>query len=273
MGFIKRFFKRHFVVNKISAVEIPVLTSEILIGKKALIIGGSGGIGSAIAKSFVASGCDVVVSGTNENKLKSVCENIGAERAQYVVADVTSVAEIEYLTAKAVELLGTIDILVCSAGVHCHDSFGNISEQTWDNVINVNLKSVYFACQAVSNYMIKNKIAGHILIIGSASGSKPGWTPYEISKNGIKALTLGFADKLIKHGIVVNCIAPGPVSTPMLGKADATDISWIGNPTGRMCTPAEIANWAVLMASDMGNMIVGDSFHISGGSGTICINR
>ena len=59
----------------------------------------------------------------------------------------------------------------------------------------------------------------------------------------------------------------------MLNRESNDDVSWAGNPTGRMCTPSEIANWAILMASDMGNMIVGDSFHISGGSGTICIDR
>ena len=139
--------------------------------------------------------------------------------------------------------------------------------------MDVNLKSMYFACQEVANYMINNKIKGHILNVSSASSAKPGWTPYEISKNAVRALTLGFADKLVKHGIVVNAIAPGPVSTPMLKNMDKEDISWQGNPTGRMSTPAEIANWVVFMASDMGNMIIGDTFFISGGSGTICIDK
>ncbi|MBQ7225175.1 MAG: SDR family oxidoreductase [Clostridia bacterium] len=272
MGFIKRLFKK-FVVKKTTAVEVPVYKNDLLEGKRALILGGSGGIGSEIAKAFVESGAKVVVTGTKEEKLKNVCLSIGHEKASYVVADITAISEIQMLVEKAASILGQIDILVCSAGVHCHDPFGTISEQTWDNVMNVNLKSVYFACQIASNYMIENKIKGHILLVGSASGSKPGWTPYEISKNGVKALTLGFADKLIKHGIVVNCIAPGPVATQMLNRESNDDVSWAGNPTGRMCTPSEIANWAILMASDMGNMIVGDSFHISGGSGTICIDR
>ena len=121
--------------------------------------------------------------------------------------------------------------------------------------------------------MIKNHIEGHILNVGSASCAKPGWTPYEISKNGVKALTLGFADKLIGNGIVVNSIAPGPVSTPLLGKTDTSDIAWPGNPTGRMCTSAEIANWIVFMVSDMGKMVIGDTFFVSGGSGTICLDK
>lgn len=271
-GLLGKIKNNLFPHSKISSVEIPVFQGELLKGKTALIIGG-GGIGSEIARAFVDNGCRVVIVGTNEAKLKNICHNVGTEMAYYVVADISHNDEIKRLVNKTAELLGRIDILVHSAGVHCHDRFGSITEQVWDNVMSVNLKSVYFSCQEMSNYMIGNHIKGHMLIISSASSSKPGWTPYEISKNGVKALTLGFADKLIKHGIVVNSIAPGPVSTPMLGKNDTSDIAWEGNPTGRMSTPAEIANWALFMVSDMGNMIVGDTFYISGGSGTICLDR
>lgn len=258
---------------KISSVEIPVFKGDLLKGKTALIIGGSGGIGSKIAKTFVENGCRVIITGTNEAKLQDVCHNIGTEMAHYVVADVSRNDETKRLVNEAVELSKKIDIFVHSAGVHCHDMFGSVTEQVWDTVMNINLKSVYFSCQEISNYMIENHIKGHMLIVSSASSAKPGWTPYEISKNGVKALTLGFADKLIKYGIVVNSIAPGPVSTPMLGKNDTSDIAWTGNPTGRMSTPAEIANWALFMVSDIGNMVVGDTFYISGGSGTICLDK
>ena len=258
---------------KLSSVEIPVFKGDLLNGKTALIIGGSGGIGSEIAKTFVDNGCRVVIAGTNEEKLQNVCHNIGTEMARYVVTDISRNDEIKSLVNKAAELLGRIDIFVHCAGVHCHDKFGSVTEQVWDTVMNINLKSVYFSCQEIANYMIKKHIKGHLLIVSSASSAKPGWTPYEISKNGVRALTLGFADKLIKHGIVVNSIAPGPVSTPMLGKNDTSDIAWAGNPTGRMSTPAEISNWALFMVSDIGNMVVGDTFYVSGGSGTICLDK
>lgn len=270
---LKRFIKTYFVVTKVTPVEIPVYNNELLKGKVALILGGSGGIGSAIAKAYANSGCLVVIVGTNENKLKGICEDIGEDKSKYIVANLKNVEEIQNVIHCAVDLFGKIDILVHSAGIHCADKFGSVSEQTWDNVIDVNLKSMYFACQYVSNYMIANNIKGHILNVGSASSAKPGWTPYEISKNGVRALTLGFADKLAPHGIVVNSIAPGPVSTPMLDKNDSNDIAWPGNPMGRMSTPSEIANWAVFMVSDMGNMVVGDTFFVSGGSGTICLDK
>lgn len=270
--FLKRVKNKFFPSPKIFAVKVPVFKGKLLENKTALIIGGSGGIGSEIAKSFVDNGCSVVVTGTNKDKLKGICDIYG-EKSHYVLADVTKIGEIERLILEAGEILGMIDIFVHCAGVHCHDAFGKVTEQTWDNVMDVNLKSVYFSCQKISRYMIENHIKGHILTVSSASSAKPGWTPYEISKNGVKALTLGFADKLINYGIVVNSIAPGPVSTLMLGKNDTSDITWSGNPTGRMSTPAEIANWALFMVSDMGNMIVGDTFYVSGGSGTICMDK
>lgn len=270
---LKKFIKDHFVINRIRAIEVPVYHGELLKGKIALIIGGSGGIGAEIARAYTKNGCKVVLVGTNEEKLKSICHEIGKDRAAYFAANIKKLDEIRKTIDMTDRIFGKIDILVHCAGVHCHDKFGNVSEQTWDDVMNINLKSMYFSCQYVSSYMIEKKIKGHILTIGSASASKPGWTPYEISKNGVKALTLGFADKLIKYDIVVNSIAPGPVATPMLGKKDTCDITWNGNPTGRMCTPSEIANWAVFMASNMGDMIVGDTFFVSGGSGTVCLDK
>lgn len=273
LNWLKKFIKSHFCLTKVTPVETPIYISELLKDKVALIIGGSGGIGSEIARAYVNSGCHVVIVGTNEDKLKNICENIGINSAKYLIGDIKNVYTIQKIINDAVRIFGKIDILVHSAGIHCQDKFGSISEQTWDNVIEINLKSMYFACQYVSNYMIANKIKGHILNVGSASSTKPGWTPYEISKAGVKTLTLGFADKLAEYGIVVNSIAPGPVATPMLGKNDPSDIAWSGNPTGRMATPAEIANWAVFMASDMGNMVVGDTFFVSGGSGTICLDK
>lgn len=130
---------------KISSVEIPVFKGDLLKGKTALIIGGSGGIGSEIAKTFVDNGCKVVITGTNEAKLQNVCYNIGTEMAHYVVADISRNDEIKRLVDEAAELSGRINIFVHSAGVHCHDMFGSVTEQVWDTVMNINLKiSLFF---------------------------------------------------------------------------------------------------------------------------------
>ena len=272
-NFIVRAKNKILHQKRVSVVEIPVYNGKLLQDRTALIVGGSGGIGSEIAKIFVENGCRCIVSGTNKERLEYVCDSLGHENANCLIADLGNNQSVKKMIYDAVDILGKIEIFVHCAGIHCHDPFGKITEETWDNVMNINLKSMYFSCQEISNHMIENHIKGHILTVSSASSAKPGWTPYEISKNGVKALTLGFADKLIEYGIVVNSIAPGPVATPMLGKNDTRDIAWSGNPTGRMSTPREIANWALFMVSDMGNMIVGDTFYVSGGSGTICLDR
>lgn len=103
----------------------------------------------------------------------------------------------------------------------------------------------------------------------SSSALRPAWTPYQMSKWAVRGLTLGLADALLPHGIVVNAIAPGPVATPMLGKCEGDSIENPQGPCGRYAMPSEIANLAVFMVSGMGDLIVGDTFYMTGGSGTI----
>lgn len=269
---LQELIRKYFTVHITKAINTPVIKGNFLEGKVALVIGGSGGIGSAIAKTFIENGCKVIITGTNEEKMSSFINSNNPDYVKSVLLNTSHISEIKSAILKAHELFGPISIMVYSAGVHCKDTFGKIKESTWDNVMNVNLKGMYFSCQYFSEYLIENNIKGHILNIGSASSGKPGWTPYEISKCGVKSLTLGFADKLVQKGIVVNSIAPGPVATPMLHMTN-DNITWEGNPSGRMCTPEEIANIAVMMVSSMGDMIVGDTYYVSGGSGTICIDR
>lgn len=275
MSAIKRIIRRYFTKTVVQKVATPVFNGTLTEGKVALVVGG-GGIGEAIASALLENGASIIITGRNQEKLDKIRQSLigNKENADIdtVVLDVTDVASIDDAIQCAWSVHGKIDILVYSAGVHGSDHFGSVSEATWDAVINTNLKGMYFVDQAVSNLMIKNNISGHILNVGSASCAKPGWTPYEISKSAVRSLTLGFADKLIKHGIVVNSIAPGPVATSMLG-LNGENLSWPGNPTGRVATPEEIANIAVIMVSSTGDLIVGDTFFVSGGSGTVCIDR
>ena len=128
-------------------------------------------------------------------------------------------------------------------------------------------------CQAVGKYMIENKIRGHILNVSSSSALRPAWTPYQMSKWAIRGFTMGLADTLLPYGIIVNAIAPGQVATSMLGKNETDSIDNRSTPIGRYAEPDEIANLATFMVSNMGEMIVGDTFYITGGSGTISYHR
>lgn len=162
-----------------------------------------------------------------------------------------------------------IDILVNSAGVVSRSDFLDMSESEYDSIMDINAKGTFFMSQAVARYMIENQIKGHILNVTSSSALRPAWTPYQMSKWAVRGLTLGIADKLLPHGIVVNAIAPGPTATPMLGKNGRDGIWHPTTPAGRYAMPSEIAALATFMVSGMGDMIVGDTFYMTGGSGTV----
>lgn len=254
----------------------PVNAPELLQGKIALITGGSSGIGFAMAESFIKSGAKVIIAGTTEEKLRSCCEKIGCGvNLSYIVIDVKEIQTMpeKVKTAAAMFPENRIDILVNSAGILNHSDFLDMSEQEYDNIMDINAKGTFFMSQATAKYMIENRIKGHILNVTSSSALRPAWTPYQMSKWAVRGLTLGMADKLLPYGIIVNAIAPGPTATPMFGMKKGDNIYNAYCPVGRFAMPSEIAALAAFMVSDMGNMIVGDTFYMTGGSGTITLHR
>lgn len=258
-------FKRKNIIPIIRLVS----DAELLNGKVALIIGGSGGIGKAIAKTFSECGCKVIISGTNEGKLKKCCDEI--DNSKYVIFDLKDISSLGKQIEKADIFFGNIDILVCSAGIHTNRSkfdFLNVTVADWDSVMEINLKGTYFMCQNMAKYMISKGIKGHILIISSQSALEPSWSPYRLSKLGVQGITKGIAQKLLPYGIIVNSIGPGPTATSMQD-AFGENIYTSDNPIERFTMPEEIAEYAKLMVSDLGNTIVGDTLYMSGGRGVI----
>lgn len=254
----------------------PVNALKLLNGKVALITGGSGGIGYAMAESFLKSGAKVIIAGTNEEKLRILSEKNKTSEGNlaYIVIDVT---DVKSMTEKVKEAAAAfpenrIDILVNSAGLVCHSDFLNMPESEYDSIMDINAKGTFFMSQAVAKYMIENGIKGHILNVTSSSALRPAWTAYQMSKWAVRGLTLGMADKLLPYGITVNAIAPGPTATPMLDKNEGDSIYHPTTPSGRYAMPSEIASLATFMVSDMGNMIVGDTFYMTGGSGTTSLH-
>lgn len=146
-----------------------------------------------------------------------------------------------------------------------------MTPEEYDRVMDINLKGTFFACQAVGKYMMLNNIKGHILLISSSRGSEPAWSPYGISKWGMKGLTKGLAKMLIPHGIVVNTIAPGSTATELIGVKEGDSIYSTENEESRYIVPDEVGMLAKLLVSDAGNMIVGETIHISGGRGVFDI--
>lgn len=260
-------------------VYIPVLQGNILQNKMVLITGGCGGIGSAIALRCIQNGASVIVAGRSKNKLRNTVDKLKPELRfdkQRVIPFVFDIKNFEGMKTMLYSLveeynIEKIDVLVNNAGLSFGSSIGNTSEADFDETLNTNLKGTYFLSQVVSNYMIENHIEGNILNISSVSGIRPAITPYMVSKWGITGLTEGLAKKLIKYGIVVNGIAPGPVATEMLG-LDGNDLNYEKAPAGRYSSPEEIANLAIFLISDMGRMIVGDTVYITGGCGNLTVD-
>ncbi len=271
---IKKIVKTLNEKEKIPIVEVQQET-QLLTNKVVLITGGSGGIGFAIAKKCLASGAKVIIAGTSEEKLNAKVKECDTQSIKALVLNLNDVSSFEAKVQEACGLFeeNRIDVLVNSAGVNPAKKFFDITEKDFDTTMAVNVKGIFFMCQAMAQYMIENKIKGHILNLSSSSALRPAWGPYEMSKWTIKGFTVGLADVLIKHGIVVNAIAPGPTATPMLGKEEGDDLDLPNNPTGRYAMPEEIAELAVMLISDAGKLVVGDTLYATGGAGTITMHN
>lgn len=122
-------------------------------------------------------------------------------------------------------------------------------------------------CQVIAKYMIAHQIKGHILTISSQSALEPSWSPYRLSKLGIDGITRGMAQRLLEQGIIVNAIRPGPTAATMQKEYKGDNIYTPLNPISRFTMPEEVAQYAVLMVSDLGNTIVGQILYMSGGRG------
>lgn len=258
--------------KRVIPIEHPVDNEMMLKDRVALITGGSGDIGFAIAKSFLESGCKVIIVGTNGDKCKKLCEKLGG--IKYIVFDLKKTSKIQELIDTAISIYGKIDILVNSAGIHSTKSlhgYFDVDEEEFDSILTVNLKATYFVTQLTVKYMVENKIKGHVLNISSSVANEPAWSPYRLSKWGIKGMTLGVAQQMLPYGITVNAIAPGSTATNLLGVSEGDSIYTADNEVGRYAMPDEIATYAKLLVSDAGNMVVGDTIYISGGRGVVSI--
>lgn len=259
--------------EKVYPVPQPVNMKKILEGKTAFITGGTSGIGYEIAKVFIDHGAKVAICGTNETKLNKAIVGLGTGNVVGYILDVSDVVAVNRQVTDIVNKLGHIDILVNSAGVVGGTSFNKVTEEEYDRIMDINVKGTFFVSQVVSDHMISNGIKGHILNISSAASIRPAWMPYQMSKWTIKGFTMGLADTLLPYGIIVNAIAPGPVATPMLNKNENDSIWKDEQPSHRYATASEIANMAVMMASDFCNLVVGDTLYMTGGSGVIDLRK
>jgi len=247
-----------------------------LAGKAALITGGSRGIGAAAVKLFAQAGADVVF---NYNKAKEAADQVLQEagkhgtRVEAFKADVGHHADNKKLVEFAISRLGRLDIVVANAGVWNPEDLPieKMTEKQWDEMMRVNLKSVYSIIHFSVPQMIKQK-SGKIIPISSTAGQRGEsfHTHYGASKGGIISFTKGLSTELARHNVLVNCVAPGWVATDMSntvinskigGKAIAASI-----PLGRPGTAEEIAGPILFLASDLANFMTGEIINVNGGA-------
>lgn len=162
-----------------------------------------------------------------------------------------------------------IDIIINNAGIYESDAWNQVSEESYDRVNDINAKGLFFMCQAEGDYFISNKIQGRIVNINSIAGIKSGFDPYSVSKWGSVCITKSIAKVLVKHGIVVNGIAPGNVVTNIhdgvRGK-DVKDNAYMpSHLTQRYTLVEEIASMALYLSSDMATNMIGQVIAIDGG--------
>lgn len=254
-------------------VYIPVLEGEFLKGRMALITGGTGGIGYSIADAFIRNGANVVITGRSQeridNSVISLSNKYPSAFITGIVMDNSDIGNLENKWNMIIEKIETrkIDILVNNAGVLSQRNFHAMTEEDYDIVLDTNLKGTFFLTKLVTKYMISNKIRGNILNVASSSSLRPAISPYTLSKWGLRGFTLGLAKALSEKDIVVNGIAPGPTVTPMLVTSNVQDITRTSSPNGRFSMPEEIANLSVILVSELGRTVVGDTVYATGGCG------
>lgn len=234
--------------------------------KTALITGASGGIGSEIVREFAKAGIKIAAVYL---KNRAAAEKLKAETGCGIFrCDVTDFKAAHETVSQAAKAMGGIDILVNNAGIARQTLFSDITEEMWDNMFNVNVKSVYNFTHAALPYMI-NKKSGRIINISSMWGQCG--ASCEVDYSASKAAVIGFTKALAKEvglsGITVNCIAPGVIDTPMNGALDGETMASLKDdtPMNRIGTPFDIARTALFLADGSADFITGQVIGVNGG--------
>ncbi|MGB8854969.1 MAG: SDR family NAD(P)-dependent oxidoreductase [Pirellulales bacterium] len=242
-------------------------------GRAALVTGGGKGLGLAMATALASQGAAVCLSGRHEETLQNACAGITRDTgsvATYVVADQCERAESRRLAEAAIAALGRIDILVNNAGTNDPQAIDEITDETWDRIVELNLSSAMALSRAVVPGM-KARRWGRIIHITSVMGiaSYPGRSVYSATKAGLIGMTKASALDVGPFGITVNCVAPGPFLTDLPRKVFTQEIiDAVGQRTAvlRWGEPTELSGPVLLLASDAGSFITGSTLVVDGGA-------
>jgi 3-oxoacyl-[acyl-carrier protein] reductase len=241
-----------------------------LTDRVAIVTGSGRGIGRAIALKLAELGATVVVSDILAKEAEAVAGEIKAAggKSLAVIADVSLAADVTRLVEATIKACGRIDILVNNAGIARDKLLLRMSEEDWDKVLDVDLKSVFLCTKAVLRPMVKQR-RGRIISLSSITGitGNKGQANYASAKAGVIGFTRSIAREVGSHGVTVNAIAPGFIETDMTGqmKEDWRQEIKRNIPLGRFGTPRDVAGAVAFLASDEAGYITGQVLGVDGG--------
>jgi glucose 1-dehydrogenase len=243
-------------------------------GKVAIVTGGNSGIGKAIVLALAGAGASVVIDYVaNPDATEELEQQVAAfgSKTIGVEADVSKVADLRRLVDSAVKEFGRLDIMVNNAGVETRTSVLDTTEQQYERVLEINLKSAFFGTQLAANQMINQGGGGRIINISSVHEDwpMPNNTAYCVSKGGMRMLTRTAGVELGPHGILVVGVGPGAVETPInvstMKDPAKMDALHHAIPLGRMAKPAEIGSVVAFLASDGASYVTASTIFTDGG--------
>jgi NAD(P)-dependent dehydrogenase (short-subunit alcohol dehydrogenase family) len=251
----------------------PVIDTFRLNGKVALVTGGARGLGRTMALALAEAGADIALVGRSLDACQATAAEIAAatgRSARAFAGDVAVAADVTRLAAEVTAACGSIDILINNAGTNIRGTIGQLSEQDWDTVVDINLKGPFLCSRAIGPQMVARGW-GRVINMGSIMSviALPGRAPYASSKAGIVGLTRVLALEWAGSGVTCNAICPGPFATEMNRQllndpvAYQQFISQI--PLGRWGELDEMAGAAVFLASDASSFVTGSSVFVDGG--------
>jgi len=238
-----------------------------LTGRKALVTGASGGIGEAIARQLHSRGATVGLHGTRVERLEALAAELG-ERALMFPADLSNREAVSDLGKKAEDQLEGVDILVNNAGITKDGLFVRMSDDAWDQVLEVNLTAVFRLTRELAHPMMKRR-NGRIINITSVVGvaGNPGQANYCAAKAGMIGFSKSLAQEIAPRNVTVNCVAPGFIESAMTDKLNEKQKEAIMGaiPMRRMGSGAEIASAVTWLASNEASYVTGQTIHVNGG--------
>jgi len=237
----------------------------------AVITGGARGIGYATADVLARDGHAVVIADIDPGAGEDAAERLRAagRSALSVPTDVADRASVEAMVRTLLERLGRIDVLVNNAGIAGRVApLHEVTEQEWDTLIGIDLKSVYLCCRAVLPHMLERQ-RGAIINVASVAGKEgnPNMVPYSTAKAGIIGLTKAVAKEVAQRGVRVNAVAPATAETDILKTLSPEAIDYMKSriPMGRFCRVEEIAEVIAFLASDKASFVTGQTYDVSWG--------